>query len=58
LKLAKALQTTIDQINVEALLRDIHLFLVAHPPPIWKNRNDMPLRTVKTIVNEVVKLKG
>jgi len=58
LRLGKSLGSTIHSINLDFLFRDIHQFLEAHPPSSWKGRDDMPLRTIKTILNEVVTLKG
>ena len=66
------------QLKLEVLLKDLHLFLSAHPPSrsskgtpcssgkspsssvVEQQRTDqeMPLRTVKTILNELVKLCG
>jgi hypothetical protein len=66
-KLTKALQQTINSkrlISAE-LLRDVHKFLTATPPAEWKRRaqeklplGDMPLRTAKTILNELVLCLG
>eukprot|EP01135_Chromosphaera_perkinsii_P011858 Nk52_evm1s2514 gene=Nk52_evmTU1s2514 len=58
-KLTKSLDADIEFIDVDVLLLDIHGFLVTHPPAVWKNRaNDMPLRTIKTLIHSLVKLKG
>ncbi|EGD82847.1 hypothetical protein PTSG_03479 [Salpingoeca rosetta] len=58
-KLTKTLAEHLSEINVAQLLREIHEFLVAHPPVEWKKRsNDMPLRTMKTILNSLVKALG
>ncbi|KAI8898868.1 armadillo-type protein [Globomyces pollinis-pini] len=51
-----------DQLQVDSLLVDIHIFLEAAPPHYWKQKSannhnlhsDMPLRTVKTIMHELV----
>eukprot|EP00960_Hanusia_phi_P030982 748996-Hanusia_phi.AAC.7 len=40
------------------LLYDAHMFLVAHPPSKYRGREFRPLRLLKTILNELVKLKG
>jgi hypothetical protein len=58
LKLTKALQSTIDRIQIDILLMDLHQFLTSNPPTQFKNKDDLPLRTVKTILNELVKVKG
>eukprot|EP00043_Microstomoeca_roanoka_P017935 m.188939 g.188939 ORF g.188939 m.188939 type:complete len:2143 (-) comp16735_c0_seq1:1771-8199(-) len=58
-KLTKSLNEYLSEINVDHLLREIHEFLVAHPPVEWKKRtNDTPLRTMKTILNSLVKAMG
>lgn len=57
-KATKALPGMIENINVDELLLDINRFLVAHPPPSWKTRSDdTPLRTMKTILHTLVKIK-
>jgi cytoskeleton-associated protein 5 len=51
---------------VEDLLFDIHSFLLVAPPEYWKNKAtiskndqaDMPLRTIRTILHEVVNSLG
>ncbi|PLW07076.1 hypothetical protein PCANC_25979 [Puccinia coronata f. sp. avenae] len=52
-------------LDVSILLRDIDEFLVAIPPAEWRRRAndnvplaDMPLRTVKTILQQVVTIYG
>ncbi len=61
-KLTKSLQDTLKSgaVDVTGLLFDIHRFLVAAPPSVWKQRAaqksplaDMPLRTVKTMLHEL-----
>lgn len=60
-KLSKVLSEDIKAGNIDVLevLRDIHGFFTLLPPMEWKNRaaqalplGDLPLRTVKTILNE------
>lgn len=60
-KLSKVLSEDIKtgKIDVLEVLRDIHGFFTVLPPMEWKNRaaqnlplGDLPLRTVKTILNE------
>ena len=53
------------RINVPELLGEVHSFLTALPPIEWKMRNneglafqDLPLRTVKTILHEIVLYRG
>jgi len=59
LKLTKGLHDDIENINLDLVLGDIHSFLEAHPPSKWKTAsNDMPLRAIKTLLGEIVSLKG
>ena len=58
LKLTKNLSASILDVNIDQLLCDVHLFLVAHPPAQYRGSDFMPLRLIKTILNELVKLKG
>lgn len=59
LKQTKILPQNLKKINPSYLFRDIHTFLDAHPPAKWKGKStDMPLRTVKTILNELVNVMG
>ncbi|KAJ3254119.1 Microtubule-associated protein, microtubule dynamics during spindle orientation [Boothiomyces macroporosus] len=67
-KITKVLSTFIEagQLQVDSLLLDIHLFLSAASPQFWKakvaegksSQPDMPLRTVKTIMHELVNIMG
>ncbi|KAJ3270590.1 Cytoskeleton associated protein 5 [Terramyces sp. JEL0728] len=67
-KITKVLSAFIEgnQLQVDALLLDIHLFLSAASPQFWKAKvvegksaqPDMPLRTVKTIMHELVNILG
>ncbi|KAJ3318505.1 Cytoskeleton associated protein 5 [Boothiomyces sp. JEL0866] len=67
-KITKVLSTFIEagQLQVDSLLLDIHLFLSAASPQFWKAKvaegkgaqPDMPLRTVKTIMHELVNIMG
>lgn len=59
LKITKTLPQTIDMIDLDQLLSDLHNFLAKNPPSNFeKGKNDLPLRTVKTILNEIVRIKG
>lgn len=53
------------QLSAPRLLRDINIFLVMIPPAEWRRRAtdnvplaDMPLRTVKTILQQIVSVYG
>lgn len=58
LKITKVLSATINEINCDVLLREIHLFLSTHDPHKWKDKDHLPLSAVKTLLNEIVRLKG
>ena len=58
-KLCRHLPDAINDMDVERSLMHVHHFMKAHPASSWAQRdNDMPLRTVKTIVHTLAKLKG
>jgi cytoskeleton-associated protein 5 len=66
-KLTKQLPGHVEngEMAVDDLLLDIHNFFVALPPVEWKTRasdraafEDLPLRTVKTILHELTVVKG
>lgn len=67
-KLTKQLSNNLQipgKISIPELLSDIHSFLTALPPIEWKMRSneglafqDLPLRTVKTILHEIVQFCG
>jgi cytoskeleton-associated protein 5 len=49
----------INDLQVPKIIFDLHQFLKAFPSRSWKQRpNDMPLRTIKTILHSLAKLKG
>ena len=53
------LPVSIQELNLSQALLDIHLFIDAHPTSVWKSRpDDTPLRTVKTVLYSLIKLKG
>lgn len=53
------LPDVIDDIDLDAVIGDLHAFLVAFPSNTWKQRpSDTPLRTIKTILHTLAKLKG
>jgi len=58
LEMTRRIATYLDDLNVDVLLRDIHKFLTAHPPSQYKGKEFRPLRLLKMILNELVKLKG
>ncbi|XP_052066786.1 cytoskeleton-associated protein 5-like [Mytilus californianus] len=58
-KMIRMLPDIINDLNLDRILLDTHLFLKEFPSTSWKNRpSDLPLRTVKTVLHSLVKLKG
>jgi len=58
LEMSRRLIGCIERINIDALLRDIHWFLEGHPPSKYRGREFRPLRVLKSILNELVQVKG
>ena len=55
----RMLPSVINDLNVDRIIGDLHQFLKAFPNNTWRNRSsDTPLRTVKTILHSLAKLKG
>ena len=49
----------INDLNLDRILLDLHVFMKAFPSSLWKTRpSDTPLRTVKTLLHTLTKLKG
>ncbi|XP_076268302.1 protein mini spindles-like isoform X2 [Rhynchophorus ferrugineus] len=58
-KVIKLMPTWGDQVDYESVLLEVHQFLVKFPPKWWTQRSvDTPLRTIKTILHSIVKIKG
>eukprot|EP00051_Salpingoeca_urceolata_P019401 m.283246 g.283246 ORF g.283246 m.283246 type:complete len:2080 (+) comp19412_c0_seq6:220-6459(+) len=58
-KITKLLPEIVADIDLPRLLLNVHKFLEEHPPVAWKQRDDdTPLRTMKTILHSLVKIKG
>lgn len=57
-KLTKRLAEIIEKLDLNILLSDMHLFFQACPPEFYKGKDDMPLKTVRTILSEIMKLKS
>lgn len=58
-KIVRMLPDTINELNLDRVLYDIHVFLRTFPSHTWRERgNDLPLRTAKTILHSMAKLKG
>uniref|UniRef100_A0A1A9W8C3 TOG domain-containing protein n=1 Tax=Glossina brevipalpis TaxID=37001 RepID=A0A1A9W8C3_9MUSC len=55
----KALPERSNDLNYDAVLLELHEFLLALPSSWWQTRpSDTPLRTVKTIIHNMAKVKG
>jgi cytoskeleton-associated protein 5 len=58
LEMARSMQECMGKLDVDMLLYDCHMFLVSHPPSKYRGKEFRPLRLLKTILNELVKIKG
>lgn len=48
-----------NEMDYDAVLYETHQFLVALPPHWWQQRpSDTPLRTIRTIIHHMAKIKG
>merc|ERR1719189_2864730 len=46
-------------LDIDIVLSDLHDFLKTYPPSYWKKQeSDTPLRTVKTVLHAMVKVRG
>ncbi len=54
------LPTVIISLDMDRIIGDLHQFFKAFPPNTWKKRacGEVPLRTAKTILHTLAKLKG
>lgn len=47
------------ELDCSAMLREVHEFLVALPPCWWQQRpSDTPLRTIRTVIHNMVKIRN
>jgi hypothetical protein len=58
LEMARRMRTYLAQLDIDLLLLDIHQFLTHHPPSQYRGQEFKPLRLLKTMINELVKLRG
>lgn len=59
LKLVKVLTSSVADVSLEAVLRELHLFFTAHPPLSWRRRTDeLPLEAARTLLDRFVKSRG
>ncbi|KRF82972.1 protein mini spindles isoform X3 [Drosophila virilis] len=55
----KMLPERSNELNYDAVILEVHEFMLALPSTWWQNRpSDTPLRTVKTIIHNMAKVKG
>ncbi|KAF5301408.1 hypothetical protein FQA39_LY02137 [Lamprigera yunnana] len=48
-----------DKIDYDSVLLEVHMFLKDYPSSWWKTKStDTPVRTVKTVLHSMVKMKG
>lgn len=58
-KMMSTLESCIDELSLDVVLLDLHLFLRAYRGSFWEGRpSDTPLRTVRTIIYKLAALKG
>ncbi|XP_068082829.1 protein mini spindles [Anabrus simplex] len=58
-KVIRLIPTWESDLDVAAVLRELHIFLRDYPSSVWKRRSsDTPCRTVKTILHTLVKIVG
>jgi cytoskeleton-associated protein 5 len=55
----KLMPERVNELDYEALLMEIHDFMLALPTQWWAQRpSDTPMRTIKTIIHNMTKIKG
>jgi len=55
----KNLETVVDELNLEELLLEFHKYLCEFSSDISEDNGvDIGVKTIKTIINELVKIKG
>ncbi|XP_054291046.1 protein mini spindles-like isoform X1 [Macrosteles quadrilineatus] len=58
-KVIKFIDSWADELQYDLIFTDIHAFLRDYPSSWWKKQpSDTPLRTIKTIMHTIVKVKG
>lgn len=54
----RLIRQVINELNIDRILLDVHVFLKTFPSSSWKERkDDTPIRTVKTILYRLVEIK-
>lgn len=57
-RVIKLMPDWLDELDYDSIFLEVHTFMKDYPISYWKNRQDTPLRTVKTILHSCVKFKG
>ncbi|XP_043269757.1 protein mini spindles isoform X2 [Venturia canescens] len=58
-KIVKAISGWAGDLDYDSILLEVHHFLKDYPTAWWKKRSsDMPLRTIKTLLHSMTKVKG
>ncbi|KAK0165415.1 hypothetical protein PV328_003929 [Microctonus aethiopoides] len=58
-KIVKTISNWANVLDYDAILFEVHQFFKDHPSSWWKKRHsDMPVRTVKTVLHSMTKVKG
>ncbi|XP_076289585.1 msps cytoskeleton-associated protein 5 isoform X1 [Lasioglossum baleicum] len=58
-KIVKTIPNWADDLNYDTILLEVHRFLKDYPTLWWKKRkSDTPLRTIKTILHSMTRIKG
>lgn len=58
LRITKEISILHSKIDFDILLLDIHEYLTSFPPSQFKGKSDLPFRTIKSVLNEIVRFKG
>lgn len=57
-RLIKCMPPWADEIDYDSVLYELHCFFKDFPSLWWKGKTDTPLRTIKTILHSMAKMKG
>ncbi|XP_063985359.1 protein mini spindles isoform X2 [Diachasmimorpha longicaudata] len=58
-KIVKTMPNWVGDLDYDTILLEVHNFFKDHPSSGWKKRaSDMPLRTIKTVLHSITKIKG
>ncbi|XP_011314716.1 cytoskeleton-associated protein 5 isoform X2 [Fopius arisanus] len=58
-KIVKTMPNWVGDLDYDTILLEVHHFFKDYPSSWWKKRSsDMPLRTIKTVLHSITKIKG